>query len=214
MHVYSEAAQAALDDGTALFVGAVKLGLTTGPWCVWGGYGDLVLAGDTYVGIGDRGLVSVDAGQLGAAEQGATLSLAGVDPDAVALVNTLAVRNAPAVLWELIFDQSGSSILSARIRKRGRVDRLTQEDVIGGPSTISASIEGAVRGLGRRSGRMRTDADQRLVIGTDGGFKAVSYAGEVTLNWGGKPPQRASSALPNALVSAFYQNTKLAAYVG
>jgi hypothetical protein len=213
MHVYSEAAQAALDDGTALRVGAVKLALTTGPWCVWGGYGDLTLAGDTYVGIGDRGLVSMDAGQLGAAEQGATLALSGVDPDALALVNTLSVRSAAAVLWELLFNQSGTTLLSARVRRRGRVDRLTQEDLIGGSSKISASIEGAVRGLGRRSGRMRTDADQRLVIGSDGGFKAVSYAGEVTLNWGGKPPQRAASALPNALVSAFYQNTKLSAYV-
>lgn len=213
MFVYPEAAQAALDDGTALAVGAVKLALTTGPWCVWGGHGPLVLSGDTYVGIGDRGLVSVAGGQLGAAEQGATLSLSGVDPDALALVDTLTVRGAPAVLWELLFNQSGSTLLSARVVQRGRADRLTIEDQIGGASTITAAIEGAVRGLSRSSGRMRTDADQRLVVGTDGGFKAVSYAGEITLNWGGKPPQRAASALPNALVSSFYQNVGISARV-
>ncbi|KQZ31729.1 hypothetical protein [Caulobacter sp. Root1472] len=213
MFVYPEAAQAALDDGTALAVGAVKLALTTGPWCVWGGHGPLILSGDTYVGIGDRGLVSVAGGQLGGAEQGATLSLSGVDPDALALVDTLTVRGAAAVLWELLFNQTGSTLLSARVVQRGQVDRLTVEDQIGGASTVTAAIEGAVRGLSRSSGRMRTDADQRLVVGTDGGFKAVSYAGEITLNWGGKPPQRAASALPNALVSNFYQNTGLAGHV-
>ncbi|SFK41487.1 hypothetical protein [Caulobacter sp. UNC279MFTsu5.1] len=213
MFVYPEAAQAALDDGTALAVGAVKLVLTTGPWCVWGGHGPQILDGDTYVGIGDRGLVSVAAGQLGGAEQGATLSLSGVDPDALALVDTLTVRGAAAVLWELLFNQTGSTLLSARVVQRGRVDRLTLEDQIGGASTVAAAIEGAVRGLSRSSGRMRTDADQRLVVGADGGFKAVSYAGEITLNWGGKPPQRAASALPNALVSAFYQNTGLSGHV-
>lgn len=195
MRIYSEAAQAALEEGTALAIGAVRLELTTGPWRVWGGFGPLVLDGETYIGIGDRGLVSVAGGQLGGAEQGATLSLSGVDPDAIALVDTLAVRGAPAVLWELLFDQSGANLLDAHVALRGRCDRMPIEDEVGGGSTITLMIEGAVRGLGKRSGRRRTDADQRLIDGDDGGFKAVSYAGEVTLNWGGKPPVRAGSAL-------------------
>lgn len=215
MHIYSEAARAALDDGTALSVGAVHLDLSTGPWRVWGGYGPLDLgdSGPPYTGIGDKGLVSVAAGQLGSAEQGATLTLSGVDPDALALVDTLSVRGAPAVLTELLYDQSGSTLLDVKVALRGRCDRMPIEDVVGGPSTITLNVEGSVRGLGRRSGRMRTDADQRLIVGSDGGFKAVSYAGEVTLNWGGKPPQRAASAVPNTLVQNFYQHTGLAAYV-
>lgn len=197
MRIYSEAAQAALDDGTALAVGAVHLELSTGPWRVWGGHGPLTLDGEVFTGIGDRGLASVAAGQLGSAEQGATLTLSGVDPDVLALVDTLSVRGAPAVLWELLFDQSGSTLLSAHVALRGRCDRMPIQDEIGGQSEITLNIEGSVRGLGRRSGRMRTDADQRLIVGTDGGFKAVAYAGEITLNWGGKPPQRAIGALPN-----------------
>lgn len=195
MKTYSEAAQAALDAGTALAIGAVHLELTTGPWRVWGGYGDLVLDGQTFKGIGDRGLVSVSAGQLGAAEQGATLALSGVDPEALALVDTLSVRGAPAVLWELLFDASGVTLLSANVWLRGRCDRMPIEDEVGGEAKITLMVEGAVRGLGRRSGRRRTDADQRLIDGGDGGFKAVAYAGEITLNWGGKPPQRAGAAL-------------------
>lgn len=196
MKTYSTAAQAALDDGTALAVGALDLQLSTGPWRVWGGFGDLVLSGQTFVGIGDRALASVAGGQLGSAEQGATVSLSGVDPDVLALVDTLSVRGAAAVLYELLFDQAGVTLLAANVALRGRCDRMPIEDVIGGTSTITLNIEGAVRGLGRRSGRMRSDPDQRLIVGTDGGFKKVAYAGEVSLNWGGKPPQRAGYALP------------------
>jgi hypothetical protein len=213
MHTYSEAAQAALDDGTALAVGAVYLELSTGPWGVWGGHYVLELDGKTFQPIGDRGLASVAGGQLGTAEQGATLTLSGVDPNVLALVDTLSVRGAAAILYELLFDQTGSALLSAKVALRGRCDRMPIEDEIGGNSTVTLNIEGSVRGLGRRSGRMRTDADQRLIVGSDGGFKQVAYAGEITLNWGGKPPQRAASAVPNALISNFYQHTGLAAHV-
>jgi hypothetical protein len=205
MRTYSEAAQAALDGGTALAIGAVRLDLTTGPWRVWGGHGELTLSGEggPFSGIGDRGLVSMASGQLGGAEQGAVLSLSGVDPVALALTDTLAVRGAPAVLWELLFDATGSTLLAANVALRGRCDRLSREDTVGGPAIIRLSVEGAVRGHGRRSARMRSDADQRLIDGSDGGFSRVSYAGERQLNWGGKPPQRAASALPTAQTALF-----------
>jgi len=115
----------------------------------------------------------------------------------LALVDTLSVRGAAAVIWELIFDQAGANLLASNVVLRGRCDRMPRKDVVGGPAVLKLMIEGAARGLGRRSVRVRSDADQRLIDGTDGGFSRVSYAGEKQLNWGGKPPQRASSALPN-----------------
>lgn len=202
MKTYSTDAQAALDDGTAVAHGAVELMISPTPWRVWGGYGPLVLAGETFTGIGDRGLVSLAAGQLGSAEQGATLSLSGVDPDVLALVDTLSVRGAAAVLWELLYDASGATLLAANVVLRGRCDRMPIEDEIGGTSVITLNIEGAARGLGRRSARMRTDPDQRLIDGNDGGLKKVAYAGDITLNLGGKPPQRAGAVLPNTSSAA------------
>lgn len=197
MRIYGEAAQAALDDGTAIVSGAVFIDLTPA-FRVWGGYGVLTIEGETFLPIGDRGLVAVSGGSLGAAEQGAELTLSGVDPDVLALVDVADVRGAAVVIWELVFDGSGTTLLAANVDRRGRIDRLVREDIPGGPSIIRAMVEGAARGLGRRSGRMRTDADQRLFLGTDGGFSRVSYAADKTLNWGGKPPERAGAAIPGA----------------
>ena len=54
---------------------------------------------------------------------------------------------------------------------------------------------GLAKGLGRKGGRMRTDADQRLIDPDDGFFKNVAYAGAKTLYWGGQRPATAGSAL-------------------
>jgi len=212
---YSPDTLAALRAGEAMSHGAVRIDLSPIPFRVWGGFGDLSLAGEIFTGVGDHGLAQVSAGTLGGAEQGATLSLSGVDPDVLALLDLASVRGAPVTVWRLIFDLSGSVLLSANIHLRGRADRLPLEYTPGGEARLTLSVEGATRGLGRHRGRSRTDADQRLILGTDGGMKHVSYAGQVQLNWGGKPPQRAGSALPNSGGAGVDRNNHLrgAAYV-
>jgi hypothetical protein len=59
--------------------------------------------------------------------------------------------------------------------------------------TLSLSgIEPAALELG---GRIRSDADQRLVSATDGFYRVVSAAPKKTLYWGGKRPSVAGSAV-------------------
>lgn len=187
MRTISASAIAALADGTALVSGAVKIACTPA-MLVWGGYGQITLNGEIYTGVGDNGLAQLSGGSLGDSEQNISLSLSGIDPNTLALLSDAGVQRAPAQLWRLIFDGSGTSLLDAQIWTRGRLDKLTVTETIGGKATISASIEGAARGLGRSGQRMRTDADQRLINANDGGFSTVSAAGQKTLYWGGKLP--------------------------
>lgn len=197
MKVFSDEALAALGDGTAIAAGAVKFDLDD-PLMLWGGYGPLVIGDDTFIGVGDRGLFQDTGSALGGAEQNLTLQLSGVDQDVLADFDPSQFRDVPVTGWRLIFDGTGRTLLDARIYARGRVDQLPMEETPGGPATIKALIEGAARGMGRALGRMRTDADQRLISGTDGGLKSVSYAGQVTLYWGGKTPIPANTALVTA----------------
>lgn len=194
MKIYSAAALAALESGEAIVSAAVHIDLVP-PFRVWGGHGDLTLDGQVYLGIGDRGLATVGGGQMGSAEQGAELVLSGVDPDTLALIDYPSVRGAAVILWELVFDGAGATLLAANVDKRGRIDRMPREDTPGGAAILRVAVEGAVRGLGRHGVRMRTDADQRLFLGTDGGFSRVAYAGQKQLFLGGRPPQRAEAAV-------------------
>lgn len=197
MKTYSAAAQAALETGAVMTAGAVKVATAT-PFRVWSGHGELALGSpaEAYAGIGDHGLVSVTSSRLGGTEDGIDLTLSGVDPDAAALIDHADVRNARVTIWRLLFDSSGRNLLDASVFERGRVDKLPREDTPGGTSTIRCKVETAARGLGRRTGRMSSDADQRLIQATDGSMSRVTQAGDLTLAWGGKPPTRAGLALP------------------
>ena len=196
MKIFSDEAVAAIEAGDAVTSGAVDIMVAT-PIRVWGGYGAQVIDGETYDGIGDAGLCSVSGGALGGSEQNITLELSGVEPDVVAMFDATTLRRVITVIRRLIFDSSGTRMLHAEVFTRGTLDQVPVEETPGGTATIKAMVETAARGLGRRGGRMRTDADQRLIKLNDGGFKAIAYAGSKNLYWAGKKPATANSALPN-----------------
>jgi hypothetical protein len=194
MKTLAPAALAALEAGNALVTGAVEIACDP-PVRVWGGWHEITFDGRTFEPIGDRGLVQVTGGALGDAAQNITLTLSGIEPATLELLDAAEVSGAPAVLWRLIFDQSGIALLDFDVWARGRLDTLERDEEIGGVAAITAQLETAAKGLGRRGARIRSDADQRLIDPADGFFKNVAFAGEKQLYWGGRRPSRAGSAL-------------------
>lgn len=193
MKTFSAPALDALRRGEVIVSGAVRFGTAT-PVCVWGGHGPLTLAGEVYAGLGQRGLIRVSGGSLGGQEQGPELTLSGVDPEVVPALGLVSLRGVSVVIRRLVFDGTGANLLQDSVFLRGRVDRATTEETPGGESVIRIAVEGAARGLGRRSERMRTDSDQRLISATDGGLRRVTFAGEKIIYFGGRPPVRAGDA--------------------
>lgn len=187
-------ARNALGDGTAIVVGAIEVAADE-PIRLWGGYGPVTFDGRTFAPIGDRSLVQVAGGALGGAAQSISVSLSGIDPEVLELLDADEVAQAPCTLWRCIFAGDGVTLLDTEVWARGRLDELIREEEIGGAALIQAAIETAARGLGRSGARMRTDADQRLVKADDGFFKNVAFAGEKMLYWGGRKPTTAGVAV-------------------
>ena len=131
----------------------------------------------------------------GAPAQNTSLVLSGLEPDLLELLDAPTLRSAPVVLWIVIADASGRTMLHSFVDERGRVDRVPVKETSGGTATITLEAEKAARGLGRKTGRLRSDADQRLIKPTDGSFRAIAYAAEKVLYWGGEKPARAGTAL-------------------
>lgn len=200
MKIFSDAALAALNQG-AVVAGAMLIACDP-PVKVWSGYGTIAIGDDVFQGIGDRGLVQASGGALGGAAEQVTVTLSGVEPGLLGLVDAASLRNVPAVLWRLVFDALGHTLLDAKVFARGRLDQVITNEVVGGDATISAMIEGAAKGLGRFRGRLRSDADQKLNSPADDGFKAVSYAGQKILYWGGAIPSTATGATYSSAVAA------------
>ena len=207
MKVFSDAAMAAMIAGTAGVSGAVLIACDP-PVAVWGGYGPLFLDGDDepYLGIGDRGLAQNASMSIGGSAQGVSLTLSGVQPEIVALFDATEVMRAPVTITRLLFDSTKTILLDSKVFKRGRIDQVNVTAARGAESTIEALCEDAARGLhGRAGGRRRTDADQRLVEATDGGFRHVSYAAQKTLYWGGQPPATAGQSLYGSVFTSLIQ---------
>lgn len=194
MKIIAPAALAALDKGEAIVSGAVEIGCVP-PLRIWGGWSNLTFDGRTFEPVGDRSLVQVAGGALGDAAQNISLSLSGIDAETLALLDASEVARAPTILWRLIFSSDGNTLLDYHVWSRGTLDQLLREEEVGGTATITTQLETPARGLGRRGGRMRSDADQRLVDPNDGFFKHTAFAGEKTLYWGGRRPANATSAL-------------------
>ena len=195
MKLLSTAALAALQDGTAIVTGALEIDCDP-PLRVWGGYGPLDLGGGmVFDPVGDRGIAQVAGGALGGAAQGITLTLSAIEPDLLELLDADDLAQAAGALWRLIFAGDGVTLLDAHVWARGRLDQLTREETIGGLAQLSAQLETAARGLGRRGGRMRTHADQQLVKPGDGFFRNVTYASDKLLYWGGRQPTTAGVAV-------------------
>lgn len=195
MKDFGDAARMAIQENRALSVGAIRIDTQPDPLRVWGGYGDLEIDGETYVGIGDNGLVSVTSAALGGAEQNITLEMSGVDPEVLALYDMTSLRRAAVICYRLVFDSSGQTLLAAPVYSRGRLDQAPKEETAGGTATVRAMVETAARGLGRGGGRMRSLADQSLVDPADDGMKSVSYAGQTTIYFGGKVPSTVAQTI-------------------
>lgn len=162
---------------------------------VWGGYGPILIEGETYQGIGDRGLAQQTAGAIGGFAQGLTLTLSGIEPHLLSLLDADEVKGASVVLRRLIFASDGKTLLDASVFDRGRVDAIETSEVVGAGAAIILYVETAARGLGSSGARQRSDSDQRLINPSDGYFKFTAYAGEKMLYWGGRKPRTGGSAL-------------------
>ena len=194
MKVIAPAALEALERGDAIVVGAVEIAADP-VTRVWGGRRPITFDGRTFDPLGDRSLVQVAGGALGGQAQSITLTLSGLEPKVLALLDSSEVAGAPTTLWRLIFDSSGTQLLGFNVWGRGRLDTLPREEEIGGTASIIARIETPARSSGQRGARLRSDADQRMIDPDDGFFKHVAYAGEKKLYWGGRRAERAGSAL-------------------
>jgi len=180
--------------GTALLSGALRV-MTAIPSCIWGGYHDLTLDGYTYSPLSEPGLATPAAFEIGASEIGIEVRLSGLHSALVPTVLEQDMRGKAVVQHRLIYDQHGTTLLGSVPWFRGAVDSIGIEDTIGGASTIAFRLEGVARGLGRNSGRLTADQDQRTISTTDGSHRYVSSAGELVLYWGGRGPKRAAAAL-------------------
>lgn len=161
----------------------VDLAFTSSVAHVWGGRGNLLWNGNTYIGVGSLGAVGDVVEGTEVRAEGTTLTLSGIDAALFAdCMNDIQI-GAPATVWFALMD-GGQIVDNPYPLFVGQVDKPT---VQWGPDTITISLalETRMASLQRPTARRYTSADQMYPYPDDTAFVHVEELNDQSLVWGG-----------------------------
>jgi hypothetical protein len=151
---------------------------------VWSGVGNLVYAGNTYLGVGDFGEVGGITEGSDVQAYGTSLTLSGIDPNLLSESLADIELGAPVTLYFLLLDQNAAIIGTPYPLFVGTVDKPTLS--IGTDTLrITLSLENRLSNLQRANQRRYTAADQGLYFPDDNGFNWVESLNDQALKWNG-----------------------------
>jgi hypothetical protein len=151
---------------------------------VWTGYGTLVAAGHSWLGLGK--LASVSTIQEGSTVQadGITLGLEGVDASMISEALGEIQQGLPCIISMAFFNSTTRAIIgSPVVCFSGRVDAPTIEESTE-TCTITIACENRMALLNQQHERRYTDQEQRRDYPNDRGFEYVSLIQNYVATWG------------------------------
>lgn len=150
---------------------------------VWSGFGDLVIAGNTYSGIGTLGKITPNTEQVNLLSERKTYQLSGADP-ALVLESDFDSAYGRSVTEYLGFiSVAGLVVATPEINWEGRMDSCRRVD---GPAPlIEVNAEHRLALLDKPDGWRYTHEHQQIFFAGDDGLKRVPSIDTTELLWGG-----------------------------
>ncbi len=173
---------AALQLGVVVPAIFAQLTFTSGVYFCWTGYGPLLYAGNTYIGLGQlAGMGDVNEGTDGKAD-GLTLTLSGIDPTLYQDCLNDIQLGAPAIV-SLALLANGQVIGQPATLFAGLVDQPTINEAAD-TITVALQLENKMVNLQRPSVRRYTPADQHMDYADDTGFNSAAILNDAAYSWG------------------------------
>jgi hypothetical protein len=149
---------------------------------IWSGVGNLVYAGNTYLGVGTLGRVSRIGAGVEVAAGGVTVALSGIDSNLFSESMTDIQLGAPARISFALFDPAGN-VLGTYPAFVGLVDKPIVTPGLQ-EITIALGLETRLTNLQRANARRYTATDQQLYYPDDSAFQWVEQLNDQALKWG------------------------------
>ena len=154
----------------------------TGPVYLWSGIGSIFWNGQTWLGVGTLGSISVAEEGSTVEAKGITIGLSGFDSSFLTAVLGEFQLGLPVVVYLGLF-ADGALIASPITAWAGRMDQPTI--TVGGETAdIKISCENRLIDLNTSVQRRYTNDDQQLVAPGDLGLSFQSGIQEVVIYWG------------------------------
>lgn len=172
---------AAVQDEVVTRTTAVELLCASGPLRFNGSLETLVIAGNSFAGVGLLGGISTVSEAADLQSAGITVTLAGVPRDAVAIAMTEAYQGRAATVWEVLLDSDTGLMIEAVVIFRGRMDQMNIR--LGETATVEVSLEDRLTDMDRPALRRYTREDQQRQFPGDQGFDFVPAVVERDIIW-------------------------------
>ena len=159
---------------------AVSLDFPSGIVRLNGSPADITIDGQTYLGIGGLGGVSIAEESAELRAYDLTLTLSGVPNDVVALALAEAYQGRAGTVWEVPFNASWQPV-DPFVVFRGRMDQMAVS--YGQTSTVTVTLQNRMVDWERAAIQRYTNEDQQRLHPGDAGLSQVPTAAEVTIVW-------------------------------
>ena len=143
---------------------------------------DILIAGDTFVGVGALGTISAAEEGIELRSYGITVGITGVPRDAIALALGQAYQGRKGTIWEIMLDPtSWLPVVDPMVIFRGRMDQM--DITLGTTAEVTVKLENRLTDWERPKIRRYTDADQRRRDPADGAFRFLPATTEKEIIW-------------------------------
>jgi hypothetical protein len=183
----------ALNAGDIIDRGLIRFDLGGGSYGFWTGVGPLVFGGLTYQGAGS--LIQISAfpsttsgGAISVEARLNSMPDSGLSPDVLSSIFAQDYNQRPVTIYTAYFNATTRALLSVETEYAGYIDKITQDETIGGEAVLVAQFESRARDFTRIGYRKRSDADQRRIDANDGGLRHVAVAATQKIYWGRNGP--------------------------
>lgn len=142
---------------------------------------DIVIGGNTFLGLGALGSIGVIEEGAETRAYGLTVGITGVPRDAVALALTQEYQGRAATIWEVQLDANGQPIGTPPLAFRGRMDQMSV--TLGDTASVTVRLENRLADWERPRVRRYTDEDQKRLFPTDKGLEYVTATVDKDIVW-------------------------------
>jgi len=160
---------------------AVALDFASGMVRLCGAPFDITIDGETFIGVGQLGGISVVEESAELQSYGLTISLQGIPRDSIALALTQSYQGRPGIVWEVPLTAAGLAVADPIVVFRGRMDQMTVE--LGATAAVRVQLQNRLVDWERARIRRYTSEDQQREHPGDLGFAFVSATAEKDIIW-------------------------------
>lgn len=162
----------------------VSIGFASSTAYIWSGIGNQVFNGNTYVGVGDLGQISVIEEGATVEAKGLSIALSGIDSTMLADALQESQLGLPVLIALALYTGPGGTIIADPLTAWAGFTDQPEITLTGPTATIAMKVESVLLEMNKSVDLRITPVDLTAANPGDLGASFVNSLSEITISWG------------------------------